>query len=294
VSSIDASTSTSLSPLSLVPWLSAHRSELDGLMLDIDGVLVVGRRPVSGARRLLDLLGETGIPYGLLTNDGNNSVEQKVALLEGAGLPVSSEAVTSSGHVLRDVATELRLRGRPCFVAGRLGEPCYAEAAGIRVTRRIEELGECAGVIVGEEQFDWEPVINGIINFFIARPQAPLIVPNPDLYFPVGEGRVRVASGGVAALVRLVLRRHGLRLEPLLLGKPYRPIFRHAHRRLEKRAGGPLRRGRVLMVGDSLASDVRGARRFGYRSALTLTGATTAAGLAASRFRPELVFERVG
>lgn len=262
-------------------------------MLDIDGVLVVGRRPVPGARQLLDMLGEAAIPFGLLTNDGNNSVDQKVALLEAAGLSVRPEAVTSSGHVLRDVAVELGLRGRRCFVAGRLGEPCYAEAAGIRVTRRIAELGECEGVIIGEEDFDWEPVVNGIINFFIARPQAPLIVPNPDLYFPIGEGRVRAASGAVSALVRLVLRRHGVHLEPLPLGKPYRPIFRHAHRRLEIRAGRPLRRRRVLMVGDSLASDVRGASRFGYRSALVLTGATTAEGLAASRFRPELLFDRL-
>jgi HAD superfamily hydrolase (TIGR01450 family) len=264
------------------------------VVLDIDGVLVVGRRPVAGAGTLLHYLGEARIPFGVLTNDGNNSVEQKAALLEAAGLPVPPGTVTSSGHVLRDVAADLGLRGRRCFVAGRLGEPCYAEAAGIRVTRRLEELVECAGVILGEEEFDWEPVINGVINFFIVHPEAPLIVPNPDLYFPAGGGRVRVASGAVAALIRLVLRRHGVRLEPLLLGKPHRPIFLHGHRRLEERAGRVLPRRRVLMVGDSLGSDIRGALRFRYRSALLLTGATTAVALASSRIRPELVFERIG
>lgn len=277
----------------LLPWLSAHLGEIDALVLDVDGVLSVGSRAIPGAGELLEFLADRGIPFALLTNDGNNSIEQKVRLLAAAGLEVSAEAITSSGHVLRDVARELSLIGRLCFVAGRLGEPCYAEAAGIRVTRRLEELDRCAGVIIGEEDFDWETVINGIVNYFITRPQAPLIVPNPDLYFPLGEGRLRMASGAVAALIRLVLQRHGTALRPLLLGKPYRPIFRHCHRRLEQRAYVRLRRARVLMVGDSLLSDVLGARRFGYRSALVLTGATTFERLLSSSVRPELVFRRI-
>jgi glycerol 3-phosphatase-2 len=277
----------------LLPWLSAHLEEIDALVLDVDGVLTVGSRAIPGAGKLLGFLADRDIPFALLTNDGNNSIEQKVRLLAAAGLEVSAEAITSSGHVLRDVARELSLVERLCFVAGRLGEPCYAEAAGIRVTRRLEELDRCEAVIIGEGDFDWEPVINGIVNYFIVRPQAPLIVPNPDLYFPIGEGRLRIASGAVAALIRLVLQHHGIPLRPLLLGKPYRPIFHHCHRRLEERAAVRLRRARVLMVGDSLPADVLGARRFGYRSALVLTGATTFERLLFSSLRPELVFHRI-
>lgn len=276
-----------------LPWLAAHLPELDALVLDIDGVLLVGRRAAPGAPALLELLARQGVPLALLTNDGNNSIQQKIRLLGEAGLEVEAEALTSSGHVLCDVARERDLVGRLCFVAGRLGEPCYAEAAGIRVTRRLEELDRCRGAIIGEEEFDWEPVVNGLVNFFRTRPQAPLIVPNPDLYFPAGHGRLRVASGGVAALVCTVLRAHGVRLRPLLLGKPYPPIFRHSHRRLEKRAGARLRRRRVLMVGDSLSADIRGARGFGYRTALLLTGVTTPETLSVARVHPELVFRGI-
>ncbi|MBN1835185.1 MAG: HAD-IIA family hydrolase [Spirochaetales bacterium] len=277
----------------LLPWLASHLSEVGALVLDIDGVLSVGGRATRGAAALLELLARRRVPYALLTNDGSNSVEQKVGLLEAAGLEVPPEALTSSGHVLRDVARERELVGELCFVAGRLGNPCHAEAAGIRVTRRLEELESCRGIIIGEEEFDWEPVINAAVNFLLARPQAPLIIPNPDLYFPTGSGGVRVAPGGMAALIRTVLRAHGTQVRPLMLGKPFPPIFRHGHRRLEARAGARLLRRRVLMVGDSLGADIRGGRSFGYRTALLLTGATTWESVSRARVRPELVFRAI-
>jgi ribonucleotide monophosphatase NagD (HAD superfamily) len=87
---------------------------------------------------------------------------------------------------------------------GRLGDPCYAELAGIRVTRRLEELAGCRAVIVGEDAYDWEPVVNGVINFLIAHPEAPFVVPNPDLYYPAENRRIHVSAGGVAGLVAAV------------------------------------------------------------------------------------------
>lgn len=274
----------------LLPWLAARLPGLEAVVLDIDGVLMVGRQAAPGAAELLGLLRREGIPFVLLTNDGNNSVDQKTRLLAAAGLEVEGEAITSSGHVLQDVAREQELTDRLCFVAGRLGEPCYAEAAGMRVTRSLEELEGCRGAVIGEEAYDWEPVANGLVNFFLARPEAPLIVPNPDLYFPIGGGRLRLASGAVAALIRTVLRARGLLVRLQLLGKPYPPIFRHSHRRLEARSGRRVPRARVLMIGDSLPADIRGAQSFGYRTALLLTGVTTPETLAGSRVRPDLAF----
>jgi ribonucleotide monophosphatase NagD (HAD superfamily) len=94
----------------------------------------------------------------------------------------------------------------------------------------------------------------------------------------------------VARLIASVCSAYGRRLEPLFLGKPHEPIFHHNHTRLESALGHPLERRRVLMLGDSLASDVAGARAFGYRSALVLTGATSAEGWRTSEPRPDLVF----
>jgi 4-nitrophenyl phosphatase len=48
------------------------------------------------------------------------------------------------------------------------------------------------------------------------------------------------------------------------------------------------------MAGDLLRSDILGARDFGYRSALLLTGVTTLDMLERSEIRPDLVFETLG
>ena len=271
-------------------WLERHRSGLEALVFDVDGVLMVGDRAVAGAEALLERLEALALPYRILTNDANHSVEEKAALLARAGLSVEAGAITSSGHGLVEAAAREGLAGELCFVLGRLGRPSYAEAAGLRVTSRLADLPDCRAALVGEDAYDWEATINGVVNFLLARPEAPLVVPNPDLYYPGEDRRVHVAAGGVARLIASVCSAYGRKLEPQYLGKPHEPIFHHNHGRLESRLGRTVERRRVLMVGDSLASDVAGARAFGYRSALVLTGATSGESWRAAEPRPDLVF----
>jgi HAD superfamily hydrolase (TIGR01450 family) len=271
-------------------WLQRHRPGLEALVIDVDGVLMVGSRAGAGAAALLARLRELALPYRILTNDANHSVGEKAALLARAGLSVEARDITSSGHGLVEAAERAGLAGELCFLLGRLGQPSYAEAAGIRVTTRLEELPDCRAALVGEDHYDWEAAINAVVNYLLARPEEPLVVPNPDLYYPGEDRRVHVAAGGVARLIASVCAAHGRRLEPLYLGKPHEPIFHHNHARLESALGRPLERRRVLMLGDSLAADVAGARAFGYRSALVLTGATSGESWRTSGPRPDLVF----
>jgi len=271
-------------------WLQHQRPGPEAVVFDVDGVLMVGSRAAAGAAALLELLRAQGLPYRILTNDANHSVQEKAGLLARAGLSVEDRAITSSGHGLVEAAERAGLVGELCFVLGRLGQPSYAELAGIRVTSRLDELAGCRAALVGEDAYDWEANINGVVNFLIARPEAHLVVPNPDLYYPGEDRRVHVAAGGVARLIASVCTAYGRRLEPLYLGKPHEPIFHHNHGRLESALGRPVERRRVLMLGDSLASDVAGARAFGYRSALVLTGATSGERWRGSEHRPDLVF----
>ena len=259
--------------------------------MDIDGVLVRGREALPGAQELVSGLRQCRLPISLLTNDGNNSIREKKALLNACGLEFAEEEFTSSGHGLAEVVRELKLIGRLFLVVGRLGDPCYARQAGLQVTRDMDSVRKCAGVILGEEDYDWEPAINTIVNLLLGKPETPFFIPNPDIYFPAGGGSIRVAAGGVAQFVQHVLEVYGVEIRPRFLGKPHRPIFQHSHRSLEKRAGKRLPTHRVMMIGDSLHSDIQGAKAFGYRNALVLTGTTTRDLLSRSSLQPDLVFE---
>ena len=73
-------------------WLQHHRPGLDALVFDVDGVLMVGSRAGAGAAALLDRLRTLELPYRILTNDANHSVEEKAALLAHAGSGVEARA----------------------------------------------------------------------------------------------------------------------------------------------------------------------------------------------------------
>ncbi len=263
---------------------------MDAIVFDVDGVLLVSHTPIPGSRELLNELRARRLPLALLTNDGNHSVAEKRNHLRMCGLEFAEEEITSCSHGLEEVAEARGLRGRPVFVLGSLGRPDFAESAGMRVTRLLPDLEGCAAVIVGESHYEWEPTINGVINCLIGHPDRPLVVPNPDEYYPGQNGSVVVAAGGIARFIQRVVGVHGQTIEPVYLGKPYRPIFEHSHRRLEQRVGRRIDPSRVLMLGDSLASDVAGSKGFGYRSALMLTGITQEFHLRRADPRPDLVF----
>jgi ribonucleotide monophosphatase NagD (HAD superfamily) len=66
-------------------WLQRHRPGLEALVFDVDGVLMVGARAVPGTAALLESLEALALPYRILTNDANHSVEEKAVLLARAG-----------------------------------------------------------------------------------------------------------------------------------------------------------------------------------------------------------------
>jgi NagD protein len=226
----------------------------------------------------------------LLTNDGNHSVEEKARFLNRYGFDFNPDEITSCTDGVKEVVAEQGLAGRLFFVVGDTGKPCSVERAGLRVTRDIERLPECEGVVVGEENYDWEPVINGVVNHLLKHPGQPLLVPNPDEYYPGKAGTIQIAAGGVARFIQRVVEVYGVKVKPRYLGKPYQPIFEYNHHAMERRLGKTVKRERVLMVGDSLASDIRGANDFGYRSGLLLTGITKERHFSTATVHPTHVF----
>jgi glycerol-1-phosphatase len=109
---------------------------------------------------------------------------------------------------------------------------------------------------------------------------AALVASNADATYPAADG---VTLPGAGAIVAAVETATAARAE--VVGKPHGPIFREALRR----AGGE----RPLVVGDRLDSDIEGARRLGWDSALVLTGISTEADVRATGIEPTYVVPRL-
>jgi len=101
-----------------------------------------------------------------------------------------------------------------------------------------------------------------------------MLCTNPDLVVEFGETRIYCAG----ALAQLYEEMGG---KALYFGKPHPPIYDLARRRLEADAGKAFDNGRLLAVGDGIATDVQGGQSEGIDTVF-ITG-----GLAAAEFGPD-------
>ena len=260
-------------------WFYLNKNRFDALVFDIDGVLFISGEPVEGAGAFLEKLRKDSIPFTLLTNDDTHSHQEKASALSCAGIDIFPHEITSCGDGLIDYVEKNGLKNALFYQMGHMGAPGYAEKAGLIITRNIDEIGKTKGILINETLGGWETNLNGIVNHLIKNPDAPLIVPNPDPAYPDRDGKLTIGPGAIAGLIQIVLSAKGIHKKTVFLGKPYEPIFRKNHNKLEKMAKKPIDRERVIMIGDFIEADIKGANRFGYCSALMLTGLTKPAEL---------------
>ncbi len=269
-------------------FLKDHRADYDVLLCDIDGTLVRGASALPGAPELIAYCRETKLPFFLLTNDSNHSLEEKSAIINRAGLDITPDEIISAGSMLTAFARSEHLEGRQFFVMGKLGTPCFAEKAGLKVCRDPEQIDDCAGVIVGEGRYDWQPAFHAAFNFFIKYPDRPLLAPNPDSYWPGKQkGWFGIGAGAQARFVCALLKDRGIHKAPHYFGKPFPDMYHHA-----LKLAGAEEVERAIMLGDSLTGDIAGANVVGIASAVVLTGITTAemAENAPPREKPQRIF----
>lgn len=259
-------------------YYKKHKDNIDGLLIDVDGTLSVGSKAIGEVDKFLEEMRSDGKAFYILTNDGNHSIKEKCGFLHKAGLDIQEDELISCASVLRYVAEENDWVGKKFFVVGELGTPCFAELAGLQVTRNIDELNECLGAIQGEGVYNWQTNLEAIFGFFLANPDRHYIVPNPDSFWPMPHSTgFGIGAGGQARMIINILREVYGKFEPIYLGKPYPGIYDYALSKLSKKMNidkDNLDRSRVYGIGDYLNSDIKGANLSGLTSVLVCTGAT--------------------
>src|SRR5690606_3203296 len=90
---------------------------------------------------------------------------------------------------------------------------------------------------------------------------------NPDNWCPVGSDKTRPGAGAAAAFLEASTGRH-----VYYVGKPNGYIFHRACQKLRERHAGEIEN--IVMIGDTMETDIRGAVEAGLQSFLVLTGST--------------------
>ncbi len=239
------------------------------LLIDAYGVLVTHTGVLDGAVELLARLKKTGKPYFILTNDASRTPETTASDYLASGVSVPAERIINSGSLIHDYFEAHGMEGSRCAVLGPPDSHWIVAQAGGAVV----PAGEAFDVLVigDEEGFPFveavDEVITHLFHRFDADQPVRLVCPNPDLVYPAGPGRFGITSGSVAALIESVLaQRYPTRTDTTFvrLGKPNVAIFERAARLSGTRD--------MVMIGDSLATDIAGANRYGIASALVMSG----------------------
>lgn len=244
------------------------------LLLDAYGVLVDESGPLPGAPAFIERLNETGKPYFVLTNSASHLPETFAALLQARGLPVPAGRVVSAGLLLQPYLQRRGLTGRRCLVLGTADPFRYVERAGGMPVAPHPAADAEVVVVADQAGCPLPEALDLTVDLCVRRLDAGLalhlVLCNPDLIYPKAPGRFGITAGALGLVLEAVLAQRYGSAAPRCerLGKPYSPIFEEAARR----AGLSQPRGHMVMVGDQLATDVLGARRFGIDSALVTGG----------------------
>lgn len=238
-----------------------------GVILDLDGTVYFGTEEVPGAGAFVAECRSLGIRCLFVTNRANRVPDEIVRQLRGHGIPCELGDVLTAAQ-----ATARYLHHGSAWYIGEDGLRIALEEQGIAITEDHPDY-----VVVGYDRgFNYEKLFKACR---LIDGGAKFIATNPDKALKTEKG----IYPGTGAIVEAVASGTGSR--PVVVGKPERLIMDMA---LERLGMVP---NEVIVVGDSLATDVPAGFAAGMRTVLLLTGVSRREDIAASEPKPDWVVE---
>ncbi len=223
-------------------------------LLDLDGVVWTGDRPIPGAAAALRRLAESGRRLTYFTNNSHPRRADHLAKLARHGLEAGADDLFTSA----EAAARLCRAGERALVLGGPGIHEALQARGVEAVELASRAARSVDVVVvgldlGLDYWRLTAAMRAV------RAGARLVATNDDATFPVSDG-LRPGAGSVLAAV---LAATGA--QAVVAGKPNEPAASLVTERL----------GRVeVVVGDRPSTDGALARRLGAPFALVLSGVT--------------------
>lgn len=239
---------------SLVPLMDQFQT----FVFDAFGVLNAGPRAFPGAIQRIRELQNLGKTVIILSNAATASHRALVEKYQGMGFAIDGNHLVSSRWILEQTLHQQARPGRFGVLSPASSEPDTLPLDWLPVRRGIrrEALDTLDGFIFLSTE-GWNEDTHDALAESLTRRPRPVSVANPDLVAPRGDC-LTLEPGYFA---HLLMDQCGL--EPEFFGKPYRPAFQAV---LDKLDG--LDPGQVLMVGDTLHTDILGGQAVGMKTLL--------------------------
>jgi HAD superfamily hydrolase (TIGR01450 family) len=241
------------------------------IFFDAFGVLKNYKGLLPGIEKTFSYIESQNKEYYIVTNDASRSPVQLAESYHKMGLnAVTSNRIISSGMLAKEFL-DLKVHDGIVAYLGTENSAHYIDSSGLHTLpisaitpANIEKVN--ALVFLDDEGFDWARDLNTVVNLLRKRP-IPAIVANTDYAYPVNKQEVAIAIGGVASMIENIVERDFIRF-----GKPDSQLFMFAFDQI--REYRQISKQQIVMVGDTLFTDILGGNKFGLDTVLVFSGNT--------------------
>lgn len=226
-----------------------HLSSVRAVVFDLDGTIYCGNTPTDGAVELLEQLCRQGIQIFYCTNNSTKTRQDICAKLNAMNVPASTEYIYSAAYSAAHYLKRYNYSDVYCF--GTDGLHSELKSFGISTVPVPEEASV---VLIGlDTSLNYERIATLLP---LRNKSCRLVACNRDKFFPSDNGLMQLGCGFIVSLVENALERD---IE-YTVGKPNTYMLDML---IEEHG---LAMHEVIMVGDSLESDIAMAQAAGCRS----------------------------
>ncbi|XBS69141.1 HAD-IIA family hydrolase [Acerihabitans sp. KWT182] len=228
-----------------------NRKKYKGVIIDVDGTLVLHGKALPGAGEAIDTLRGAGYQLRFVSNTTSRNATQLAEILTHCGIRASeTEIQTSVSACLYYLQTKYGENKGFIAVPDAL-QPCFGHIAQTAEQPDYVVLGDL------DDGFQYD-ILNRIFNFLRDGAQLVVFHKNP-WYFR--DGNTWLDSGAFTQALELASG-----TQAIVTGKPSPVMFHSAV------ASMGLTNEQVLVVGDDVTTDIAGAQNAGLASLLVGSG----------------------
>lgn len=227
-----------------------NNKNIKGLLIDLDGVMYNDTKLIPGAAETIEYLQKKEIPFRFITNTTMKSRKTLQKKLSAFDINVSENSIFSAAYAAAQFIRNQRKT--KCYLL--IDDDAQQEYFDLDLNSDKPEY-----VVVGDlgEKITFEKLNTAFQKLFEG---GELIALQKNRFWLSDKGYA-LDAGAFVALLEYAANKKGI-----LIGKPSKAFFETALNDLKCTTG------EVLMIGDDIESDIKGAQAIGIKGVLVQTG----------------------